>query len=233
MLSKSNTWLLEIVVLMEMEVLLCQYLDNNFKPSDTNNLNNLHDVARPQMDTENENLTALHEWLEDGTYKKNSSSVHEKYNDIPVRNYTKEEDTLFENKKRDLPMAIIIASPAAAFSIALFLCVAYCCHSSQLTREQKKRFRSITPQISVEIENKKTSLSPTSSIKSQRSRSPSPFTILAQEVDVYSPRRKSFMAIHALTVPTIPHHKRGSSWSGIEGDILSLAAPKRHSTFII
>ena len=120
---------------------------------------------------------------------------------------------------RDLPLPLLIASPVAAVSIIIFVCVAYYCHSSQLdararqlalkyaviSTEPPACSRGIPSTSSVDMDLiRKTSLRPSTS----RTSTPN---------------------------PTPNGSKRGSmNWVAIgDQEVITYTAARRHSTFIL
>ena len=145
--------------------------------------------------------------------------------------------------RKELPMAMIIAGPAAAVSIFLFLCIAYYFHNLQLNKKVKRLSITlyVTPDPSTESSNCDSSnghartthkLVPAPSPSPVSSRGSGPRTH-SRDNDIFSnTRRKSIMPPSSLGVPNM--NKRGSNWSAIaDKEILTLSAPRRHSTFII
>ena len=154
--------------------------------------------------------------------------------------------------KRELPMAIIIAGPAAAAGIFLFLCVAYYFHNAQLNEKAKRLSYTlyISPEASTETTKCDTyTVAPTTPRTPQnltpasRPKSP-PLTPFGRQhsrdssasiKSTNSQRRKSTLTVPSINVPGgSPMGKRGSNWSALaDQEILILSAPRRHSTFII
>lgn len=123
-------------------------------------------------------------------------------------------------KEHELPISLIIASPVAAVTIIVFLCIAYYCHASQLDERAKQ----LAIQIAVgeypgENENIR--------VRVHRPSRCYP----SMEADMLHQKRKSLRT----PTPPPPGSKRGSmNWSAIaDQEILTLAAPRRHSTFIL
>jgi hypothetical protein len=139
--------------------------------------------------------------------------------------------TAYKKAKRELPMALIIAGPTAAASIFIFLCVAYYFHNAQLNRKAKRLSATLFVPQDVNSLSSNCS-SPTGVLP------PSQRYIhtarLSRDSDIFGPRRKSMISIHTLSMPPSVHGKRGSNWSALaDQEILSLSAPRRHSTFIL
>lgn len=184
------------------------------------------------------------------TYTVNNSNVidndehNEGVTDIPYQ----------PRKKKHL--TIIIVGPTAAVSIALFLCIAYYFHNAQLNRKAKRL--SFTIYVSPEPSSdsvisdtprvtrvpKSVPNSPRASVRLSREASPVPRLsretspnawLGVDNADVYGPRRKSTLTVNTLSVPSSIQSKRGShNWNAFaDHEILTLSAPRRHSTFII
>ncbi|KAL4224754.1 hypothetical protein ACF0H5_015451 [Mactra antiquata] len=136
--------------------------------------------------------------------------------------------------RKELPLRIIIAGPTAAVSIAVFLCVAYYFHNAQLNKKAKRlsitlyvnptvRANSATSAISV-YNNPARRQSVPGLPRNQRS---------FQDFTSMPPSRKSIVSLHGMSGPPPNlYHKRISSFS-MDQEILTLSAPRRHSTFII
>lgn len=145
--------------------------------------------------------------------------------------------------KKELPMAMIIAGPAAAVSIFLFLCIAYYFHNLQLNKKVKRLSITlyVTPEPSTENSNCDSTYSHTRTHKLVPAPSPSPIPFgggnrnhSTRDSDLFcnNQRRKSIMPPPTLGVPNLG--KRGSNWSAIaDQEILTMSAPRRHSTFIL
>ena len=133
--------------------------------------------------------------------------------------------------KKELPLAMIIAGPAAAVGIMIFLCATYYWHTVQLDRQAKRL--SITLFVTPD-EKAKDGDTPTSS-RTQRLVPSKSKPLLNNEFSaVYSQRRKSTLSVPTLLPPSSAMGKRGSSWSALaDQEIVNLSAPRRHSTFIL
>lgn len=131
--------------------------------------------------------------------------------------------------KRELPLAMIIAGPAAAVGIMLFLCVSYYWHTVQLDRQAKRLSITlfVTPDSKEKNGDPPTRTQKLVPSKSKHFREP-------EFNPVYSQRRKSTLSVPTLVPPTAAMGKRGSSWSALaDQEIINLSAPRRHSTFIL
>lgn len=143
--------------------------------------------------------------------------------------------TTFHERKKELPLKIIIAGPTAAVSIAVFLCVAYYFHNAQLNKTAKRL--SITLYVNPTVRsNSVVSTTPPVNFNPVRRQSMAGFPRnhrSYQDIVPMAPRRKSTMSLHGGTGPPANlHSKRISSFS-VDQEILTLSAPRRHSTFII
>lgn len=137
--------------------------------------------------------------------------------------------TAFENRKKELPLAMIIAGPTAAVSICIFLCIAYYFHNAQLNSRAKRL--SITLYVSPDLNSVSSTCSSPTFMSPQRQ---VPTRRMSRDSDIFSPRRKSTLSVHTPSKPASTHGKRGSNWSALaDQEILSLSAPRRHSTFIL
>ena len=132
--------------------------------------------------------------------------------------------TINSRSEEDLPIALIIASPAVAVCVFIFICITYKVHSKQLDEQSKK--------LSAEIEIGSSSPRiPSSPCRSTAQRLVVPGHAIS-ETDLIGQRRKS------LRTPTPPppglSSKRGSCLSALsDQEILARASPRRHSTFIL
>jgi hypothetical protein len=137
----------------------------------------------------------------------------------------------YEQSKRNLPVAMIIAGPTAAASIFIFLCVAYYFHNAQLNR--KAECLSVTLFVPQSVNSLSSNCSSPTCVL------PPPHRYihtarLSRDSDILGPRRKSMISIHTLSLPPSIMGKRGSNWSALaDQEILSLSGPRRHSTFIL
>ncbi|KAK3597445.1 hypothetical protein CHS0354_041858 [Potamilus streckersoni] len=120
---------------------------------------------------------------------------------------------------RELPIPIIIASPVAAVSIVIFVCVAYKWHTIQLDQKAKEIVAHLA-----EIHSEE----PLCNVPKIHV----PMQSRGSDSELYGQRRKSL-----LRTPTPPPglgSKRGSSWSALaDQEIVHSASPRRHSTFIL
>lgn len=138
-------------------------------------------------------------------------------------------ESLFQEPKKDLPLALIIAGPTAAVSIFIFLCIAYYFHNAQLNRKAKRL--SITLYVPPDLNSISSNCSSPTGTPAQRFVQ---LSRLSRDSDMFGPRRKSMLSVQALSIPPNVHNKRGSNWSALaDQEILSLSAPRRHSTFIL
>lgn len=137
--------------------------------------------------------------------------------------------SLFQEPKKDLPLALIIAGPTAAVSIFIFLCIAYYFHNAQLNRKAKRL--SVTLYVPPDLNSISSNCSSPAGTPAQRFVQ---LSRLSRDSDMFGPRRKSMLSVQALSIPPNVHNKRGSNWSALaDQEILSLSAPRRHSTFIL
>lgn len=163
---------------------------------------------------------------------------------LKVRRTTESTETFPPEPKKELPMAMIIAGPAAAISIFLFLCIAYYFHNLQLNKKVKRLSITlyVTPDPSTESSNCDSNNGHARTHRLVPAPSPSPVPFggesrhHSRESDIFngfsSQRRKSIMPPPTLGVPNM--NKRGSNWSALaDQEILNLSAPRRHSTFIL
>lgn len=163
-----------------------------------------------------------------------------------VQSVTRKTNDEMENfppePKKELPMAMIIAGPAAAVSIFLFLVIAYYFHNLQLNKKVKRLSITlyVTPDPSTESSNCDSNNIQARPHKLVPAPSPSPVPFGSRShsrdsTDIFSnggARRKSIMPPPTLGVPNMG--KRGSNWSAMaDQEILNLSAPRRHSTFIL
>ncbi|KAL4224752.1 hypothetical protein ACF0H5_015449 [Mactra antiquata] len=185
-----------------------------------------------------------------GNYSQNSST----FLDIDVK--VKVTTGLPYQPKKNQHLTIIIVGGTAAVSIALFLCIAYYFHNAQLNKKAKRL--SFTIYVSPEPSSdsivsdpprltrvpKSIPNSPRPSLRLSREASPAPrFSreaspnawLAVDNGDVFSQRRKSTLTANTLSIPSNIQGKRGSqNWNAFaDHEILTLSAPRRHSTFII
>ncbi|KAL3879093.1 hypothetical protein ACJMK2_031407 [Sinanodonta woodiana] len=122
--------------------------------------------------------------------------------------------------RRELPIPIIIASPVAAVSIIIFVCVAYKWHTIQLDQKAKEIVAHLAEMHSEEP------------LCSNVPKIHVPVQSRGSDPDLNGQRRKGL-----LRTPTPPPSlggKRGSSWSALaDQEIVHSASPRRHSTFIL
>ena len=143
-------------------------------------------------------------------------------------------NTIQHHREKELPLPIIIAGPAAAVGIFLFLSIAYYFHNMQLNNQAKRL--SITLNIAPQPDHNSNTQIESNVTCSQQliPPSPSPSVRIARDEFAFNQKRKNTLAVPTLTVPPTLQHKRGSSWSAFaDQEMLTLAAPRRHSTFII
>ena len=134
--------------------------------------------------------------------------------------------------KKELPLGMIIAGPAAAVGIMIFLCATYYWHTVQLDRQAKRL--SIT--LFVTPDDKTKDIDAPAPSRSQRLVPSKSKTFMNAEFSGgYNQRRKSTLsAPTTLMPPSASMGKRGSSWSALaDQEIINLSAPRRHSTFIL
>ena len=134
--------------------------------------------------------------------------------------------------KKELPLGMIIAGPAAAVGIMIFLCATYYWHTVQLDRQAKRL--SITLFVTPD-DKTKDSDAPAPSRPQRLVPSKSKTFLNAEFSGGYNQRRKSTLsAPTTLMPPSASMGKRGSSWSALaDQEIINLSAPRRHSTFIL
>lgn len=135
--------------------------------------------------------------------------------------------------ERKLPIPIMIASPAVAVGIVIFICVAYKAHTMQLNAQAKD----LALQVAAEqcsspcmpcspSQNTQTLLPPSHSMNSN---SPS-----HSNSDLLGARRKSLRTPSPtlLAPPDLGSH-RGSTWSALSDQEIVSHSPRRHSTFLL
>ena len=140
-------------------------------------------------------------------------------------------DYLTFTPKKELPLAMIVAGPAAAVGIMIFLCATYYWHTVQLDRQAKRLSITLfvtpdekTPDGEASVPSRPQRLVP----------SKSKTFLNADFGGAYNQRRKSTLSAPTLMPPTASMGKRGSSWSALaDQEIVNLSAPRRHSTFIL
>ena len=122
-----------------------------------------------------------------------------------------------------LPVPLLIASPVAAVSILIFICLAYYCHAAQLdSRARQLAIKMASTKTLMEFPKSRTKTSILSSSDS--------------EVSYHTPRRSTMRATSLTPSMAIgPKTSRCSAanWSAISDKELVISAPRRHSTFII
>ena len=140
---------------------------------------------------------------------------------------------IHHHREKELPLTIIIVGPAAAVGICLFLCIAFYFHNMQLNNQAKRL--SITLNVPPQPHYISNAFLDINSTGTQQPMQPSPspsVRIPRDDMFAYNQKRKS--TVSTLNVPSTLQHKRGSSWSAYaDQETLTLAAPRRHSTFII
>lgn len=135
-----------------------------------------------------------------------------------------------EGENDGLPVPLLIASPVAAVSIVIFVCLAYYWHAAQLdARARELAIKVASGELDMEIPIKKSTTA--SSILSNTD---SDYLLYQQ----HNKRRGTIRASATLTPPPIaagPRSSRGSvNWSAIaDKELVTYSAPRRHSTFII
>ena len=131
---------------------------------------------------------------------------------------TLEETRIFYPPKRELPLTIIIAAPAAAVGIALFLCILYNWHACQLNRQAKR--------LVINIYVSHDDMSEVSDIPNIAM----PMKIVPSPLNT---RRKSTLSVPSLSVPGAIQSKRGSRALADQEIVSHALSSRRHSTFIL
>lgn len=128
-----------------------------------------------------------------------------------------------------LPVPLLIASPVAAVSIFIFVCLAYYWHAAQLdARARELAMKLSSGDLGIELPIKK-SLTTSSILSSTDSD-----LLLYQQHN--NKRRGTMRSSATLSPPPMgPRSSRGSlNWSAIaDKELVTYSAPRRHSTFII
>ncbi|OWF46608.1 hypothetical protein KP79_PYT12780 [Mizuhopecten yessoensis] len=139
-------------------------------------------------------------------------------------------EAVYQGAENDgLPVPILIASPVAAVSIVIFVCLAYYWHAAQLdARARELAIKVASGELDMEIPIKKSITA--SSILSNTDSD----ILLYQQ---HNKRRGTIRASATLTPPPMggARSSRGSvNWSAIaDKELVTYSAPRRHSTFII
>jgi hypothetical protein len=132
-----------------------------------------------------------------------------------------------------LPATILIASPAVAVGIFLFICLAYKWHTVQLDSQAKELAAQVgyghCPSDCIPCSpchNSQRLLPPSDSITMN-----SP---CLSENELHGTRRKSLRTPSPvlLSPPNLANH-RGSSWSALSDQEVISHSPRRHSTFLL
>lgn len=135
------------------------------------------------------------------------------------------------HRRKELPLAIIIAGPAATFSICIFLCIAFYFHNLQLNNRAKTL--SFTLHIKPDVSSESTICTSSTSTQVQLLPQTSNARGLSRD-EILSQKRKSALTAPTLPVPPTVQQKRGSSWSALaDQEIVSIPAPRKHSTFLL
>lgn len=133
--------------------------------------------------------------------------------------------TSFEDRRHKGPVRIIIVGPVATVSIIIFLCIAYYFHNAQLNRKAKRLSMTLYVRSSLHLDDNINNCDALFTPKHKDA----PEDDHEDSIEQLSPRRKSTIS---LSPPMINNFKRISSVS-VDHAILSLSAPRRHSTFIL
>ncbi|XP_052828711.1 uncharacterized protein LOC106876578 [Octopus bimaculoides] len=146
----------------------------------------------------------------------NSSNVTQVEEDLPVASMSPPEDIAVH---KDLPLPLLIASPVAAVSIIIFVCIAYYCHSSQLDARARQLALKYAV-ISTEPPVCSRGVPSTSSVDMDLIRKPS---LRPSTSRTSTPNQ------------TPDGSKRGSiNWVAIgDQEVITYTAARRHSTFIL
>lgn len=134
--------------------------------------------------------------------------------------------------RSDLPLPIIIASPAVAIGIVIFICVAYKWHTHQLDTQAKE----LAEQMAANCPSPCMPCSPCHNTHRLLPPSPSisPVSPSHSDADLIGTRRKSMLSSSPSTLsPPGFGNKRGSSWSALSDQELLSHSPRRHSTFLL
>lgn len=205
-------------VLIEFTLVLLSKTCFGTASNDTDSVLPVAETAVNETHRKNENFSHS---LESAFFAEKNNNTLVSLSSMNSTNYVIVEKKNSSNRKEhELPISLIIASPVAAVTIIVFLCIAYYCHASQLDERAKQ----LAIQIAVgeypaENEN----------IRVRVHRPSRCYPNL--ETDMLHQKRKSLRT----PTPPPPGTKRGSmNWSAIaDQEILTLAAPRRHSTFIL
>lgn len=136
-----------------------------------------------------------------------------------------------KHRKKELPLAIIIAGPAATLSICIFLCIAFYFHNLQLNNRAKQL--SFTLHIKPDVSSDSTTCTSSTSTQVQLLPQTSNTRGLSRE-EILSQKRKSALTASTLPVPPTVQPKRGSSWNALaDQELVSIPAPRKHSTFLL
>lgn len=120
-----------------------------------------------------------------------------------------------------LPIPLLIASPVAAVSILIFVCIAYYCHAAQLDERAR--------QMAIRMASGQTEM--TKSVTTMTIIEPSNET----DYPIYTKReRRSTLKPPPTPSPSFLGPKRTSvNWGAMADHELVSYSPRRHSTFII
>lgn len=158
----------------------------------------------------------------DGVYVKDSLGLNSKTSldtKNNLRHPSKNASLTVNEPRSELPLPILIASPVAAVSIVLLICIAYKWHSIQLDEQAKK--------LAIE----RTANQCHSSSPCRTTQRLVPPGRARADSDLSGGRRKS------LRTPTPPPNisrSRASLWSADQEVLTHVhASPRRHSTFIL
>lgn len=164
----------------------------------------------------------------EGTVKNNATSVTER-----------QMSPTPDSPEEGLPVTILVASPAVAVGIIIFICVAYKWHTKQLDDQAKE----LAIQLAAGIDDSSSPCLPCSPSGSAQRPLPtvqsSGLRVLCHsESDLQGPRRKSLRTpsptSQILLSPAMGiGDKRGSSWSALSDQEIISHSPRRHSTFLL
>ncbi|CAI9733018.1 Hypothetical predicted protein [Octopus vulgaris] len=151
-----------------------------------------------------------------GSISVNNSNATQVDEDLPVASVSPPEDIVVH---KDLPLPLLIASPVAAVSIIIFVCIAYYCHSSQLDARARQLALKYAV-ISTEPPVCSRGVPSTSSVDMDLIRKPS---LRPSTSRTSTPNQ------------TPDGSKRGSiNWVAIgDQEVITYTAARRHSTFIL
>lgn len=122
------------------------------------------------------------------------------------------EEGVNEQQPKELPIALIIASPVVAVFIIVFVCVAYYCHSAQLdarARELAMRLKADEEMAQVMVQ------------------APRPVIVPHDNTDMEA----EHTSLRSVKTQTSSESKRGSVIE--DREIIKYSRTRRHSTFII